>query len=212
MSDYYTSGPVALVRGIITVKIWTIQSLKVWELLSEQKILYVQPDLCEERPSFPDAYSWMCQKMRERLPDYQEHLPWWGWYQPKPDLRFYSRKGVNNTQWVRIELDIPTSKVLLSYESAWFAVLNGLFVAYTDAEYEKWDQEIDERGLNEWRRPLPEPWESQLVKSWDNIFDLNNLNNSGGWSNIIQANFEELRLADVVAVKHFKVRSSVTTQ
>lgn len=150
--------------------------------------------------------------MKERLSSYQGHLPWWGWHYPKPDLRYYGRRGINNAQEVRIELDLPNPQVLLSHESAWLAVLNSLFVAYTDAESEKWDQELEERGLNEWRRPLPEPWESQLVKSWDNIFDLDKLNNSGGWSNVVQANFEELRLVDVVAVKHFKVRSSVATQ
>ena len=192
------------------VRIWTIQPLQVWELLSEQKVLYVQPDLCGECSFFPEAYSWMCQRMKERLPSYQGHLPWWGWHYPKPDLRHHSRRGINNVQEVRIELELPDSHVLLSYEAAWLVVLNGLFVACTDAESELWDQELEERGLNEWQRPLPEPWESRLVRSWDNIFDLNKRNNSGGWSDVVQATFEELRLTDVVAVKPFKVRSLIT--
>ncbi len=194
------------------MRIWTIQPLQVWELLSEQKVLYVQPNLCEECSFFPDEYSWMCRKMNEHLFDYQGHLPWWGWHYPKPDLRYYSRRGVNKVQKVRIELDLPDPKVLLSHESAWLAVLNGLYVGYTDSESEKWYQEMKEHGLNEWRRPLPEPWESQLVKSWDKIFDLDNLNNSGGWSDVVQASFEELKLVDVVKVQPFEVRSSVTTK
>ena len=190
------------------MKIWTIQSLRVWELLSEQKILYVQPDLCEEYPSFPDAYSWMCQKMRERVPGYQGHLPWWGWYYPKPDLRTYSRKGVNNTQWVRIELSIPASEVLLSYESVWIAVLNYIFVPYTELEAQKWYEALEQNNIDDRKRPFPEPWQSQLVASWERIFDLEGLRDNIKWPDILQATFEELRLSDVVQVQPFAMRSS----
>lgn len=193
------------------MKVWTIQPSQVWELLSEKKVLYVQPDLCEECPLFPEAYSWMRQKTKDRLPNYQGHLPWWGWCYPKPDLRFHSRQGTNGMQLVRIELNIPTTQVLLSNESAWIAVLNYIYVSYTDTEGEKWREVLEQHKIDDRNRPLPEPWQSQLVESWERIFDLDGLRNGGAWADVVQATFEELRLANVVSVQPFSIRSSVAT-
>lgn len=149
--------------------------------------------------------------MGKRLHNYQEHMPWWGWCNSKPDLRFYGRKGVNGTRRVRLELEIPASRILLSCEPAWVAVLNDIFIPYTYAEGEMWDVNLEKLGINDQQRPLPEPWQSQLIASWERIFDLPGLRAGNAWSDIVQATFEELRLEDVVQVKSYTIRSSVVS-
>lgn len=96
--------------------------------------------------------------------------------------------------------------MLLSYESAWIAVLNHIFVSCEDVEGETWDANLAALGVDAWQRPLPEPWEAQMIASWDRIFDLAGLHAGGAWSDDIQATFEELRLEDVIQVTHYKTR------
>ena len=191
------------------MKIWTIQPIQIWDLLRDQKVLYVDRGLCQECDLFPEAFSWMCQQMGKRVLNYQGHLPWWGWQHPKPDLRFYSRKGINGTQHIRIELEIPEDRVLLSLEHAWIALLNHIFVCYTDVEGVEWDVALEQNGIDDRHRPLPEPWQSQLVASWERIFDLPGLFAGEAWPDTVQATFEELRLSDVIQVTPFTIKSSM---
>lgn len=191
------------------MRVWSIQPLRVWELLSDQRVLHVDPALCGRCSLSPEAFSWMCQQMSRRISNYHGHLPWWGWQCPKPDIRFYSRRGIHGQQRVRLELEIPDAQVLPSNEMAWIAVLNHIFVSYTDIEGQEWDTALEEQNIDDRQRPLPEPWQSQLAVSWERIFDVSGLRAGGDWSDIVQVTFEEMRLADVIEVRPFTVRSSM---
>jgi len=103
-----------------------------------------------------------------------------------------------------MEVEIAADRVLLSAYGAWHFVLNHSYLPHTtddtegEAESDAWDREITAAGASR-IRPLPEPWRSRMTTSWECIFDVVDLSET----NTIQACFEELRLTDVLEVKHF---------
>jgi hypothetical protein len=186
-------------------RLWTIQDLTVWEHLRKGSVLKVDPNLID--PDLLPAYEWMRQQMAHRLVGYQGHYPWWAWYRSKPDLRRHSRSMLSGIRRVRIELAVPCDEVLLSDYYAWHKVLYTSYLAATEAEAAAWDAELSEHRLGEAPWPLPEPWRLRVTKSWERIFDVTGLAAGGYLSGeLIQATFEELRLQDVIDVKHFVTR------
>jgi hypothetical protein len=53
---------------------------------------------------------------------------------------------------------------------------------------------------------VPEPWRSQTIASWQRIFEFDMLARSGQFEDEVQATFERLDLADVIAVTEFTAR------
>jgi hypothetical protein len=74
-----------------------------------------------------------------------------------------------------------------------------------DTEFEAWSAELKQHGL--WAsRSLPEPWNTRRAASWERIFDVDMLARSGQFEDEVQATFERLDLADVIAVTEFTAR------
>ena len=120
------------------------------------------------------------------------------WHQ-KPDLRRIEFRTCPGPQ-VCIELEIPDQDVLLSDEERWHIVLNDGY--YGDA---KTEVEMDKEDA--WFKGLPQDEQEQLKKkSWEKIFNVrpsyeDSLERRGCY---IQATFWELRMEQVVSVRHFK--------
>jgi Domain of unknown function (DUF3841) len=188
-----------------TLRLWTIQPFAVWERLRRCQALYVDSVLSDQ--DFLTQYDWMREQMARRLQDYQGHSPWWAWFRPKPDLRrWHACCAAAGSRGVRLELAVPAERVLLSNEATWLCVLNGWYLGRTRAEYEAWNREIERESLDDSAGRLPEPWAARVVASWEHIFDIEALAAGDEWSDAVQATFERLELADVVAVTEFTAR------
>lgn len=188
------------------MRVWTIQSLTVLARLEKEQILYAEPAHIPEE--FRQAYDWMRAQMERRIPGYGGHYPWWGWYSPRPDLRQsgYLPRG---THGVRLELELDPAQVLLSDFDAWHVVLNRGYLALSEEEDEAWYRRFAMAVPDRWVWPPPEPWFSDIINSWERIFDLEALATSDDWGagpRFIQATFEPLRLADVRRYNHFMAR------
>ncbi len=189
-----------------TTRLWTIQPLRVWERLREQRTLWADPTGEAFFQDFQDSYDWTRGQMHRRLPGYGGRYPWWA-YTHKPDLRRY-KPGTG--RMVRLELAVPPERVLLSAYGAWHSVLNLWYLpqAMDDEGYEResdaWEEELKRHGLNPCRsHPLPEPWHSRMTASWERIFDVEDLRET----NTVQACFERLDMEDVVRLTVFTPRT-----
>lgn len=193
-----------------TLRLWAFHEPFVWERLQQHGYLYF--DLAHhDDPEFILAclpqYDWMREQMAQRLPGYRGHYPWWAWFRPKPDLRRWGRwMHPPGTPFVRLELALEPGRVLLSVEPAWVMVLNRGYIGIDRADYIAWDAGVEEAGIDDLKWPLPEPWQTRVVSSWERIFDVEALTQGDEWSDAVQATFERLDLADVVAVTEFAAR------
>lgn len=112
------------------------------------------------------------------------------------------------TRGVRLELELDPAQVLLSDFDAWHIVLNRGYLALSEGEEEAWYQRFEASVPDRWAWPLPEPWHSGSLTSWERIFNLEALGASDYWSGerYIQATFAALRLGDVRRVTSFLAR------
>ncbi|MCD5407731.1 DUF3841 domain-containing protein, partial [Candidatus Bipolaricaulota bacterium] len=161
------------------VRVWTIQPVEVLERLEAERVLYADPSRIPEE--FRHAYDWMRTQMERRIPGYGGHYPWWGWHSPRPDLR---RSGhlPQGTRGVRLELELDPAEMLLSDFDAWHVVLNRGYLALSEDEEEAWYRRFAAAVPDRRAWPLPEPWRSDILSSWERIFDLEALAASGYWS------------------------------
>lgn len=179
------------------IRVWTIQPLQVLKRLEKEKVLYA--NAAQVPAEFRQAYDWMRGQMQRRIPGYGNHYLWWGWYSPRPDLR-QSAHLPRGTRGVRLELALAPSQVLLSDFDAWHVVLNHGYLALSEEEDEAWYQRFEAAVSDRLAWPPPEPWYSEILHSWERVFDLHALAASDYWdvgTRHIQATFETLRLADV---------------
>jgi len=167
----------------------------------------------------------MREKLIERVgaPPQESDWPIWAWYhydgakKPSPDLRC-SALLVPGERGVRIELEIPEERVLLSDFDAWCAVLIGAAMLEGEAEVERFWKECAEVGLpNGWGmtwedtdKVLAHPdFGERMRRSWNQIFDLdwhNDYWNDPPGMKAIQAVFWEIRREDVRKVDFFTGR------
>ena len=192
-----------------TLRLWTLQQFHVWEALRQQGELFVDLALIRDFDFWQEPYNWMRVQMAQRIPGYGGRYPWWAYDYPL-DLRAYRYLiGPPHTRHVRLELAVPREHVLLSTYGGWHSVLSRWYLpdAADEAAYEAqrraWESELAAHGVDKGRvRPLPEPFESRLVASWERIFDVERYRER----ETIQATFERLALADVVRVTEFTAR------
>lgn len=190
------NGRKLMAESFPSMRVWTIQPVELLVRLEAERVLYVDPP-CVPR-EFRHAYDWMCAQMERRILGYRGHYPWWGWHISRPDLR-QSGHLPRGTRGVRLELELKPAEVLLSDFDAWHFVLNRGYLAYSEEEDEVWYRRFEAAVPDRWAWPLPESWHSDLLTSWERIFDLEALAASDYWDgeHYIQATFETLRLADV---------------
>ena len=188
------------------MRLWTIQPESLYNDLVAKKVIHCEPSKSEliTEWGFDKPYKWLVEQMKTRIgqPPIGVEYPIWAWHtfdwkNKKPDLRNGVFRGYEGPQ-VCIELEIPDEKVLLSDESAWHIVLNNGF--FGDATN---DEEFDKEY--EWFDNLPiEEQERIKVKSWEKVFNVTPFKSD--WETrgrYVQATFWELRLSEVISVRHF---------
>jgi hypothetical protein len=231
------------------MKLFSIQPIDVWEKLQQEQVLladpllggYIEPkpgDHTLEEDTFYIAYDWMRQQMAKRIPDYQGNWPWWAWHtwytqndKPchSPDLRRERFNYNLGEDWVRLHLEIPDEKVLLSCFDGWRSVLNHWFLCHTEEEDDALEAEwnsirhgnpkislvelramlkkgIEPPPLTPEQQAKMDDFDRRRKESWEKAFDLDWMRSSPLWegATAIQACFEELRLDQVKKVTHFK--------
>ena len=191
------------ITRLISPHIWTIQPEPFYEQLKIEKVFHCNPALTDEY--FRKAYDWLAQQMAVRIGPPPDGIlyPIWAWHtidgkNQKPDLRRSEYKEYD-AQPVCLELQIPDNQVLLSDYDAWHIVLyNGYYFDYTN------DEEADIQDA--WFDSLPPDEQTNVkTKSWEKIFDIYS-QNADSEGLYVQATFWELRLEQVVSVRHFKGR------
>lgn len=171
-------------------------------VITKRKIIYGKEENVDEY--FLLSYRWMMCQMAKRLQNYSGNFPIWVWVQPKPDLR--SNHGFEKGQRaVRLELEIPEEKVLISDFDAWHCVLNGWYLNFTDEEEEEFEKERN--GIRLFKE-MPEYLKKKIIKSWDRIFEIDKLKNTGwvGNKQYLQGVIDGLYLSYVKKVKEFVSR------
>lgn len=133
------------------IKLYTAQSLEAWN--KAQVVGYLTGgdgshliDECDTEVYKP-AYSWMKTQMHKRLPNYSGDFPIWAWFNA-PDSDYHMEEND-----MIIEFEVPEDRILISNFGAWHSVLNNQPMYFEDREYSK----------------------EEIEKSWDLIFDLNDL-------------------------------------
>jgi len=190
------------------MKIWTIQPLEIYEQLKTDGVMHTDFSLSpyHEYENFRRSYSWMIDQMKQRvgLPPTGVTYPFWawhtlGWEHKRPDLRCIEFRNCSDPT-VCIELELPDSQVLLSDEENWHYALNDWYLDDTCTSLDEMDV------LNTWLDLLPEKeLRTQKLQSWNKIFNVAPIHDD--WlrqGREIQATFWELRLENIVAVRHFQ--------
>ena len=175
------------------MRIWTTQTVSFWDQLNQQGVVHCDAKRSWGADEMKEAYDWMAGQMTRRIGPAPEGVvfPIWGWKQVGCYKKEYhgciADCGGDDDEFVFITADIPDDLVLLSDFDDWHCVLNHW---YADSLRHK--NEPDE--------------EAAIVKSWDNIF---NLDRHGHYirhrrNRNIQATFWELRLEWVTAISRIK--------
>ena len=154
---------------------------------------------------FRPAYQWLMGQMNQRIPGYNGAFPIWFWYSPKPDLR---RSGywAGGQRGLRIELEVPFAKILLSDFNTWHCVLNRWHLSISSRESRKWDRKTN--GFNHFNAKLPAPYEDELQSTWERIFDLSLIRRAKLWgaAGRIQGVVDRVLLSEVRDIKEFVAR------
>lgn len=197
------------------MKIYTFQPLFVWDCLKD--IGYYHPFFLEnylqnddDEWGFSQAYSWLKQQMNNKNIQYENnnsHMIW-GWYQwlgkkkCAPDKRYSQVKNFMENEFVMLEIDIDPKRVLLSDYEFWHAALSYWYLdkANITNKFEKIHNYYKEKPLRD------KNGHNQLCKSWERIFDIENISKyfrTSKKNQCIQATFFELFYTDVRKVHFF---------
>jgi hypothetical protein len=183
-----------------SIRVWTIQHADWRERLRRDQLL--RGDGRHVWPDFRPAYRWLMEQMARRIPDYRGGYPIWFWHSPKPDLRrgAHLQRGVDG---VRVEAQLPASRVLLLDFDAWHCVLNRWRLSLTWREDSSWHQRTGQHD-----GPLRAALEKELQASWERVFDLAALKRSPLWRPVrnVQAVAEYIRLGEIIHVDRFSAR------
>lgn len=202
-SQGHSTGLVTIVDDRIVmpvtprVRLWTLADAALWEALVARGELHVDPALISF-PEYLPQYDWLRGQLRRRLPGFQGGYPWWAWAAPKPDLRDRTHHWGNpGDALVRLTLDLPTAEVICFDFDAWHIPLNGGYLGCDEEQRVVW-------------ATLPEGSRTRaaLEQSWEHLFALDASRDREWLGSLdkVQAVFETLRYADVVAVKPFRSR------
>ena len=154
------------------MKFWSIRTLEELEILLSGQPLRTDPDKVDKDRK--EAYQWISKQLSKKMiPPQGVEYPIWLWrywegkQRAKPDLRAggHVERGCKA---VRIELEIPSHKVLLSDFDGWHAVLNNHHFCETDAEYNYYEQYENQEDNENLLRKSKEA-------TWLKIFSIENL-------------------------------------
>lgn len=196
--------------------IWSIHNLDFFKKLERNKIIYPNKKKLTFKEFF-DSYDWIANQMDKRIggrPHFTA-LPFWGWYQYKdanhkrPDLRLGGHLE-SGAKGVRLELDIPDDKVLLSDFDMWGAVLNKSYIPKSPDDYDDFYRSLDAENLYKfslWSKSK----QKQAEKSWKKIFDLQYYCKDlypPREEKVIQATFWSISVDQIKNVTHFVAKES----
>lgn len=186
------------------MRLYSIQTLEAYNSLIENGVLlgsdkYIWPE-------FKSSYDWLVQQMKLKIggKEYINQYPIWAWFQyhdsikRKPDLRSTSHleKG---TLGVRIEFEKPDNQVLLSDFNDWHCVLNYWPHIEDDKHFDKLLKDNNVK-FGDVENYTPEIHKF-IQDSWQNIFDLTNIENRS-----IQATMWNIKKEEIIKVDYFKAR------
>lgn len=183
------------------MKLWTFQRPGAWARAQECGTLRGDGRRIEQL--FRPAYRWLRERMKERIPGCAGRFPVWAWVE-KPDLRRSEHRLRPGERSVILECEVPEGRVLFSEFMAWHHVLNGWFLALSEAEDERWERKWG-RSRHE---ALPPRARLRVEESWERIFDVRALARSPLWrgTQVVQAVVEEVRLEEIVGAREVAAR------
>jgi hypothetical protein len=196
------------------MRLWTLRSEYAWK--QHQREGRITGDRKYVDPYFGEAYQWLMEQMAERIPGYSGGWPVWAYQAPKPDLRSHVWCHPLGEPNVRLELEVPDERVLLSDYDAWHVVLNKWHIELTEEEDREWEHRVEPYGFwqSDTRKCLPPELYRELIESWKLIFDLDTLAASpwtGGGTQYIQAVVEYVELSEVKKVTRYLGREKPET-
>jgi len=152
--------------------LWMILSAEAFDGLRRRRYLTGDGRRIERHRS--QAYAWMAAEMRRRIgsPPGRVRYPLWAWSQwqgperARPDLR--SIRHYYGGKFVRAEIEVPDDRVLLSDYEAWHYVLNGWYLATSEADADEFDTRLKVAGVPA-RWPYPQSFHSRVVGSWQRV-------------------------------------------
>lgn len=170
---------------------WTVQELRVWEIAQHKGYLEGNSEFA----MYPDAYKWMIEQMKARLPNYNGEYPIWLWVK-KPDMRSTGH-FVGGTKCVRLTLDLDEEDVLISDFERWHIVLNDSYCSDNEQE----DNDFYNGNL-----------QISKEQSWERIFDLHREVDTEwtGNNNWLQGTTGRIYLDRVKKVEYFTTRKTRT--
>jgi len=179
------------------MKLWSIQHLHQLEEFKNTQILTCDETYMDE--DFKSSYDWIITKMKHIDNPYKANYPIWAWknWTPenaKPDLRSYSRMSEKGKDLIRIEFEVEDKNILVTDFDYWHSVLNFGYIFPTKESEDDWCDD-------DWDDPKYKFTDEQIIKSWDNIFNLGE--RKSGYN---QACVWYIHMDQVINITHFKTR------
>lgn len=148
------------------VQAWTIQPWTVWEQVAAGRPLLVE---WKYASGLHVSYDWLREQLLRRIPGYTGRYPWWA-YDHRPDLRRLRHMMQSGEVHALLELAVPSERVAILPARAWDSIFSGQYVAADRRESLDWERRRRRAVRDEDQWPLPEPWHSELLASWERIF------------------------------------------
>jgi hypothetical protein len=177
--------------------LWSIQHSNQLKEFEETCVLLANKDHVDK--DFQSSYDWLVTKMQHIPNLYQVEYPVWAWKnwypdRAKPDLRKYTRQGKKGENLIRIEFEVDDSEVLVTDFDYWHSVLNYSYIHSTQAEEDEWSD-------GDWNDPKWKYSDDEIIKSWDNLFNLGDRAMGSNQACVWQIKKEQVRKID-----HYKTR------
>lgn len=143
-------------------------------------------------------------QMYRRLPGYSGRVPSLALVFSKTGSAL--RRASTPRRGVRIELELPSDRVLLLDFETWHCVPNRCYLSRSWRESREWDRKT--RGFDQFRAELPATLEAELQSTWERVFDFDLLRRARMWGPIdrIQGVMEYVLLDEVRQVIEFVAR------
>lgn len=181
------------------MRLWTLQHENVLHIVREKGVFRADGRRCDR--NFLESYAWLRQEVRKRVSGATGRPLIWAWRQPKPDLR-HSGHLIKGTPGVRIELEIPDERVLLSDFDGWHFRLSSSYLPDSAADMESWHEQdrlrlraLQKENPNitvaELNRRIDEPVMDVIEASWERMFDLDLMREAFCNDEMVSADYEQ---------------------
>lgn len=201
------------------MRLWTIQGIKLYEILQRDGVVYCTKPSWGDDKSFMRGYHWMAEQMKRRIgepPIKEIEYPMWAWYQfnsAKSNKPPRSPLDIPEGISAYMEIEIPEKDVLLSSFSNWHAVLNQCPLSDWKRINKKTDLFDKKAGRRLQFDEYPIDIQREIEKSWEAIFDLDRRDKDVGRTHkrnrSIQATFWMLKPEHIISVEFLERKANV---